>query len=443
MAHAVIMPRQGQSVESCIMTELSKKVGDTVSVGETLFVCETDKASFEVESEVSGTLLAWLCEEEDDVPCLDNVCVIGEAGEDISEFLKADDSSDEAESKQEVSSQVEVSDKQQEETFVATVNKDDRIKISPRAKNTAINQSLDLTRAVATGPEGRIIERDVLNLAKIGAKLTSAASSGYTGGAVGTGLGGAVTTSDLANISANQGSVQKPIAAEYEDVKLSNVRKFIAKAMHASLSEMAQLTLNSSFDATSLMEFRSKVKNEGEASGLNNITLNDMILYAVSKTLQNHRECNAHYLDDKMRLFQSVNIGIAVDTPRGLLVPTVFGSNNMSLNELSKAAKGVITSSIDGSIAPDMLTGGTFTVTNLGALGIESFTPVINPPQTCILGVGSICEKVRTVNGQITTYKSMGLSLTHDHRALDGAPAAKFLKELVSALENFSLLLAK
>ena len=144
-----------------------------------------------------------------------------------------------------------------------------------------------------------------------------------------------------------------------------------------------------------------------------------------------------------MVFFNHVNLGIAVDTPRGLMVPTVFKAETLSLNDLSKAAKAVTTDAQNGSINPDLLTGGSFTVTNLGAMGIESFTPVINPPQTGILGVDTITTKVKVVNGQLVPYKAMGLSLTFDHRALDGAPAAKFLQALCKNLENFSLLLAK
>ena len=144
-----------------------------------------------------------------------------------------------------------------------------------------------------------------------------------------------------------------------------------------------------------------------------------------------------------MVFFNHVNLGIAVDTPRGLMVPTVFKAETLSLNDLSKAAKAVITDAQNGSINPDLLTGGSFTVTNLGAMGIESFTPVINPPQTGILGVDTITTKVKVVSGQLVPYKAMGLSLTFDHRALDGAPAAKFLQALCKNLENFSLLLAK
>ena len=168
-----------------------------------------------------------------------------------------------------------------------------------------------------------------------------------------------------------------------------------------------------------------------------------MVLYAVSRVILNHKDLNAYYMDDFMRYFNTVNIGVAVDTNRGLLVPTVFGAEKLSLNELSKAAKSVITDAQSGNINPDKLQGATFTVTNLGSLGVESFTPVINPPQTGILGVCTITRRVKEEDGEDVTYPAMGLSLTFDHRALDGAPAAKFLKELTFALENFDLLLTK
>lgn len=439
MAKAVIMPRQGQSVESCIITQWDKQVGDDVNIGDVLFSCETDKASFEVESEFAGVMLAQLAEEGDDVPCLDNVCVIGQEGEDISQLVG---------SAQETPV-VEILEAKQEAVVVDSatqakpeIRETGEQKISPRARQIATSQNVDLTRASATGPYGRIIERDVAQLAASGAKVNSAASATYTGGLEGTGLAGAVTTGDIDRAKATDQSTST-IASEYEDQKLSNVRKVIAKAMHASLSDMAQLTLNASFDATQIMEYRNTVKAKGESLGLGNITLNDMIVYAVAKTLQNHKECNAHYLGDQIRYFRDVNMGIAVDTDRGLLVPTVFGVNNMTLNELSGKAKDTIAKAKSGNISPDQLTGGTFTITNLGALGVESFTPVINPPQTCILGVCTIVDSVRARDGEISTYKSMGLSLTFDHRALDGAPAARLLNDICTALENFSMILGK
>ena len=148
-------------------------------------------------------------------------------------------------------------------------------------------------------------------------------------------------------------------------------------------------------------------------------------------------------LGDTMRYFNTVNIGIAVDTERGLMVPTVFGADKMSLNEISKQAKSVITAAQSGSINPDLLTGATFTISNLGSLGIESFTPIINPPQTAILGVDCVQKKIKEVNGEDVIYPAMGLSLTVDHRVLDGADAARFLKAVGFALENIDLLMAK
>jgi pyruvate dehydrogenase E2 component (dihydrolipoamide acetyltransferase) len=215
--------------------------------------------------------------------------------------------------------------------------------------------------------------------------------------------------------------------------------------MHASLAQSAQLTLNSSFDASAILKFRKNLKEKAQVLGLENITLNDIILYAVAKTLKNHRDANAHYLGELgvIRYFNTVNLGIAVDTGRGLVVPTIFYADRLSLSELAKESKKIIGEAQSGSIAPDKLKGGTFTVTNLGALGIESFTPVINPPQTCILGVNNITRRVKQVSNQDIFYDCMALSLTFDHRALDGAPAARFLQELCAGLENFVLLLAR
>ena len=444
MATLVIMPRQGQSVESCIITEFNKKVGDTVEVGDVLFSYETDKSSFEEPAPVAGKILAIFREEGDDVPCLENVLVIGNDGEDISEFIPKDADTPAAEAPKTETAPVEEKATTAAETVNVISATEGVGSISPRARLLAEKTNADLLKAVPTGPNGRIIERDVQRLVDMGPTVSGAAKSSYTVPVEGTGINGKVMLGDL-NAPATVEKTEAPATpvATYEDVKLSNVRKVIAKSMHASLSNMAQLTLNSSFDATKLMALRASLKNGAEKLGLANITLNDMVLFAVSRVILNHKDLNAHYMDDFIRYFNTVNIGIAVDTNRGLLVPTVFAAEKLSLNELSMAAKSVITDAQSGSINPDKLQGGTFTVTNLGSLGIESFTPVINPPQTAILGVDTITKRIKEVNGEDVTYPAMGLSLTFDHRALDGAPAAKFLKELCFALENFDLLLTK
>ena len=425
MATAVIMPRQGQSVESCIIGEWFKKVGDPVQEGDILFSYETDKSSFEEPAKQAGTLLAIFYGADDDVPCLTTVGVIGEPGESYAEFAP-DQAAGTAEApgmeapaaKAPAAAAVAAPAVQAEGSALRGV--------SPRARNAA--ERLHVDPAQATGPNGRVIERDIKALAQ--ASRT------------GTGLGGRVTAADQAAAPAAQAAPAVQGAdTEYQDVKLPNIRKVIAKSMFQSLSTMAQLTHTTSFDATCIMNFRKGLKAAPEQLQVPNITLNDIILFAASRVLPKHPDLNAHFLEDKMRYFRHVNLGIAVDTPRGLMVPTLMRAEEKSLKEIAAEAKALAAACQDGSINPDLLQGASFTVSNLGTLGIEHFTPVINPPQTGILGVDCIVERVRTVDGQITVYPAMGLSLTYDHRALDGAPASRFLQDMRAALENFQALL--
>lgn len=442
MATAVIMPRQGQSVESCIITEWAKKKGDTVAVDDVLFSYETDKSSFEEKSTVAGTVLEVFAGDGDEVPCLEVVCIIGEAGEDISALLPkkeeaaAPAAAPAAEAAPAVAEAPAAAPAPVAEAPaaapVAVEATGDILRISPRAKLLALKAGADLSKAVATGPMGRIIERDVNALLDAGKTTTTEAVEKFLAGE-------RVVVEETAEDAVAAAAPVKTTGG-YTDVKITNIRKVIAKSMHASLSNMAQLTLNASFDATEVMAFRKNLKANGEALGMGNITINDIVLYAVAKTLMAHKDLNAHWLDDVMRIFDNVNLGIAVDTERGLMVPTLMAAETMSLAELSANAKTLIKETQGGSISPDKLSGGTFTVTNLGSLGVESFTPVINPPQVAILGVCAITQRVKADG---TTYPAMGLSLTFDHRALDGAPAARFLKDLCANLEHFSLLLAK
>lgn len=436
MATPVIMPRQGQSVESCIITAWNKKVGDTVAEGDILFSYETDKSAFDEPAQVSGTILAILANDGDVVPCLDTVCYIGEAGEDISALVKADAPAAEApaaEAKKE-EAPAAAAPAAAPAAAVATKAEGDTIRISPRAKNLALQTGVDMTKVVPTGPHGRIIERDINAALDAGYVANAAAVEAFLAGNP-----IAVEEEAPAAAAVAAAAVADDVLAYIEE-PMTGIRKVISRQMHASLSEMAQLTLNSSFDATAMMNFRATLKANGEAMGLGKISLNDMVLYAVSRTLPNHPTINANLVGDNFRLFKHANIGMAVDTERGLLVPTIFAAEKMSLAEISAAAKGAAAKARDGKLSPDEMSGGSFTVTNLGSMGVESFTPVINPPQTAILGVCAITQRVRADG---TTYPAMGLSLTFDHRAVDGAPAARFLSDLCKALENFGLLLAK
>ena len=412
MANAVIMPKAGITVESCIIGTWEKKVGDVVKVGDVLFSYETDKASFECESTAEGTLLEVFFNEGDEVPCLVNVCAIGNPGEDCS-ALRPDSAAP-----QEVKPAEKIVEEKVEVAPIATTAvAGDKTAVSPRAKNLAERAGVDASLATPTGPNGRIIERDVRALMD----------------------NPVVASAPVAPVATPAPVVEE----EYKDVKFSGIRRAISKSMHTSLSTIPQLTHTISFDASTILAYRKMLKGaEGEYAG---ITLGDMVLYAVSRTLLNHPDLNATMLDDNnIRLYKHVNLGVAVDTPRGLMVPTIFRADEMSLLEISKAVKKLAAECREGNISPDKLSGGTFTVSNLGSMGVESFTPVINPPQTGILGVCCTTERVKKgANGAIEVYPAMALSLTYDHRAVDGSPAARFQKELAQNLENFTALLAK
>lgn len=453
MATPVIMPRQGQSVESCIIGKWYKAVGDKVTVGDDLFTYETDKAAFDEAAKVDGEILAIFFQENDDVPCLTNVCVIGEKGEDFSAF-DPNGSAAAAPATATTETAAALSPAVATATAPVVTTTDAPIgSISPRAKGVAEKHTVDLRQVEASGPKGRIIERDVRKAIDEGKFATGAAGTEFAAGTAGSGIGGRVSVADtLAPSAPAPVAASAPSAipvAERTEEKHSNIRKLIAKSMVGSLSTMAQLTYNMSFDATDILAFRARVKKAKEAGlteklGLpDSITINDIILYVVSRVVLSHKMCNAHYLDDKMVFFNTVNLGMAVDTPRGLMVPTLFGADRLSIAEISRQAKEKSAACQKGTISPDELKDGSITVTNLGSLGIESFTPVINPPQTCILGVNTLETKIRNVGGVAVPYSTMSLSLTADHRAVDGAPAARLLQDLCRALENFSLFLLK
>ena len=458
MAVAVIMPRQGNTVESCIITNWNKKKGDTVAVGDILFSYETDKAAFDEEAKEAGTLLEVFFEEGDDVPCLMNVCVIGNPGESVDEFRpQGDDAPAPAAEAAEEAPAAEAAPAAAEVQAQPVAISGD-MKISPRAKALAEERGADLSYVQATGPDGRVIARDVQALIDAGRLVSKAAAASYAGGIDGTGIGGKVTLADLANqgsapaaapaAAATAPAVElgKPVDDSYTE-PMSNMRKVIARTMMTSLSTMAQLTHNISFDCTEIQALRKNLKENGEAMGMNRITLNDIIMYAVARTLTmpQHRVLNANLIDDgkTMKYFQGVHLGMACDTERGLMVPTIFNADKMSLKQLSDTAKTLAAQCREGKISPDYLSGASFTVSNVGSMGIESFTPVINPPQTGILGVCTFTTRIKMVNGEMKPYPAMGLSLSYDHRALDGTPASLFLKDLCYNLEHFSLLLAK
>ncbi len=223
------------------------------------------------------------------------------------------------------------------------------------------------------------------------------------------------------------------------EVKLSNIRKIIAKRLHESLSGLAQYTLNAEADVSGILALRQRIKAQGEALGLANVNIGDMVMYAAVKALRQHPALNAEFDGAVVRQHSAINVGFACDTPRGLMVPVVPGAQRLSLAELAAKAKELAKQAAAGSLNPDFLLGGTFTVSNLGAFGITTFTPVINAPQVAILGVGATVLRPVRVGAGIEYREMILLSLTLDHRVVDGAPGARYLQTLTAVLENFEL----
>lgn len=442
MAELIVMPRQGNTVESCLIVEWKKKKGDPVVPGDILCSVETDKAAIDVEAEIGGTLLEILRGADEDVPVLDPIAVIGEPGEDFSALVSGSASS--AEKPLETAKTAARKEESAPASAAAAPPKPGSAPaaVSPRARNLAAAKGLDTAGLAGTGPGGRIIERDLLTVLGETAPATPAAiaalaqSAGASRPAAGSGIGGRVLSSDLGKTPA------APAGTGYTDIPVKSIRRIIAERMTASLSSTAQLTLNGSAPAESLLRWRSVFKNAGEESGVSGITLNDLVLFAVSRLLPMFPEMNAHFLGDTIRRFDSVHIGVAVDTPKGLMVPVIHNAERKSLKQISDELRLLAAKCREGSAAPEELSGGTFTVTNLGAYGIESFTPVLNAPEVAILGVCGIQPKPVTEGGETRFVPHMGLSLTIDHQAVDGAPGARFLQELSRRMAAFETLAA-
>ena len=443
MATIVVMPQLGNSVESCIIVEWMIAEGDTVSVDQTLASIETDKSTMEVPSTAEGTVLKLLWEEGDEVPVKDPLIIVGEPGEDISGLVPGGDAAP-----AEADAPAEQAAAAPEAAAPAFATARATGAVSPRARALAASNGVDASAiAEGSGPHGRVIERDVAAAIAAGPVLTSAARAAGVSAAEGTGIGGRVSVADAGRTAevAPAAAVAAPAAAAdfpgaSTSAPLKGVRKVVAKRMMESLTSTAQLTLNTTANAAGILAMRKKVKNADEALGLNKITLNDLVCFAVSRTLLKYPVFNAHLEDGVLTEFEQVHLGFACDTPRGLLVPVIRSAQALGLKAFSDEAKRLAGGAIDGSLSPEFLSGGTFTVSNVGSFGIETFTPVINLPQTAILGVGAITPRpVVAADGTIGVEQRLTLSLTIDHQVIDGADGARFLRDLVAAIENIDV----
>ncbi len=424
MAIPVMMPRQGQSVESCILGQWFKEVGEEVNEGDILFSYETDKASFEEEAKESGILLATFFEEGDEIPVLTNVAVIGQKGESIDEFKpgsEAPQSTEPEKPEETVEDSPKVFEFEVEDGESAS-----RIRISPLARNMAAKLGIDIQTIKGTGPHGRIIARDI--------EKTETASP----------------KKEQETVATPQAPAPKPSPAtviesgnDFEIKSIPNIRKLIATAMHQSLQNSAQLTHHMSADARQVLKLRKKFKKQLENGDVKqNVTINDLVCFAVIRALEKFPQANTHFLGDKIKWFKKVHLGLAVDTDRGLMVPALRNADDLSITGLSSQLKELSAAARNGNVNPDLLnpTAASFTVSNLGNYGVEMFTPVINLPQTAILGVCTIVPRPKELEDGVYGFvPMMGLSLTYDHQALDGGEATLFLAEIKNQIENLSL----
>ncbi len=440
MAEAVIMPKQGNTVESCILLEWKKQKGDKINKGDVICEVETDKAVIEVEAQRSGKILDIFFEEGDDIPVMTNIAVIGEEGEsyenlkpDILNKEDTDDKIEEEQITQRKATVKPVSKGLSRETLVSAMKG-----VSPRAKRLAEKQGMDAGQLPGSGPMGRVIERDVISALAGGEPLTPAAKEAVLQGDTlvptqGSGIGGRVTRRDLTSSFTND---------RFKDEKIKGVRKIIAERMLESLQNSAQLTLNSSVDAEALLSLRNVFKNSKSNKRFSTVNINDLLMFAVVKTLPNHAVINSLLLSDTIRYYENIHLGFAVDTPRGLMVATIKNAQNFSLIELSTEIKRLSSACRNNTIKPQELTDATFTVTNLGNYGIDDFTPVLNLPQTAILGIGRINLKPVRKDGDVKFVSHIGLSLTINHQVIDGVAGAMFLQDLAQNIKEINLLIA-
>ena len=497
MAHVVVMPKLGNTVESCVIVQWNVTEGQAVKTDTVLCEIETDKATMDVPAGAVGTLLKRLRNEGDDVPVLEPIALIGAAGEKVDATVagglaSAPAAPPSAERTAAPAGQPEpAAPPPQSAPLIQSAPaaapsaaiRGSSASASPRAKAFAREEGLPISFiAEGSGPGGRIIERDVRAALASSPGMTAAAKESAAGnGAVsdlavlrglydaatsgsaisggarngGSGLGGRVTLADLAAAKAaglsaapaTAGASTPPASdsvfpGPFSDTPIKSIRKIIADRMTHSLQTSAQITLNTSAPADRLLALRNRFKNSEPSRGFTGITIGDMVAFAAVQVLEKHQKLNAHVVDGVLRSFARVHLGLAVDTPRGLMVPVLRDARALSLRQFSERSKLLARSCIEGSPNPDLLSGSTFTVTNLGAFGIESFTPILNEPETAILGVDCVMPRaIAGPDGKPAIEMRIGFSLTVDHRVVDGADGARFLKDLVDYIANIDIVM--
>ena len=405
--HVITMPRLSDTMEEGTVASWFKKVGEEVEEGEILAEIETDKATMEFESFYSGTLLHIGLNEGDSAKVDSLLAIIGPTGTDISHYLNVsvkieseDSQKEELKIEQKAESKI-TEDNDSSVKSIVNVNSE-RIFISPLAKKLANDKNIDISTIQGSGENGRIIKSDIEN---------------YKEPLLQTKAQPTMSTSDI---------------QEYSEVNHSQMRKVIAKRLSESKFSAPHYYLNVELDMSETIAFRKQCNTIPDTK----ISFNDIIIKACAVALRNNPSVNSQWFDDRIRYNNYVNIGVAVGVDDGLIVPVLKNADKMSVAEISTTVKEMAGLARDKKLTPEMMQGSTFTISNLGMFGIESFTSIINPPNSVILSVGAIIQKPVVKDGEIVVGNTMKLTLACDHRVVDGLTGSKFLQALKPLIEN-------
>ena len=404
MAEIIRMPKMSDTMEEGVIAEWLKKVGDEVKSGDVLAEVETDKATMELESYDDGILLHIGVKNGDSVPVNGVIAIIGDKGEDVDDILKNLNSTPNEEKVEDISE--EKKETKSEETVIEKTNDNDRkrIKVSPLAKKLASDKGVNLSEVSGSGDGGRIVKSDIENFS------------------------GSIDSIDEKTVE-----LPKIYSKEsFEEIPVTQMRKTISKRLSESKFSSPHFYLTMEIDMENCINGRKKINESSERK----ISFNDIILKAVAVSLRKHPMVNSSLLDDKIRLNHHIHIGVAVAVDDGLLVPVIRFADNKSLSHISMEVKDLATKAKQKQLQPSDWEGNTFTISNLGMFGIDEFTAIINPNDSCILAVGGIKNTPVIKNGEIVPGNIMKVTLSCDHRIVDGATGSAFLNTLKELIED-------
>ncbi|UTR10399.1 2-oxo acid dehydrogenase subunit E2 [Evansella sp. LMS18] len=431
MSKAIVMPKMGMGMKEGTVVLWHKEEGETVEKGEPVVSVSSDKIENEIESPVDGTLIKAMVDVDEVVPVGQPIAYVGEPGERIEEEARSAGAGNEG------GNSVEAENTDSNEYVAASLATMDpptpekteapgrgRKRVSPAARKLAKQKSVDLETVIGTGPQGRITKADIIKAAEQTAEPAN--------------------TEEVPKPTEVKLRIRKPEEDKNSNVReYTGVRRIIGKRMHESLQNTAQLTIMKSVDVTELMNLQKKLRVEmGNLEVEGKITVTDLLAKAVTLALLKHPFMNSALQDERIEEYEHVHLGIAAANDRGLVVPVVFNAEKETLIGLSRQIGELGRKAKEGLLTSDEIKGSTFTITNLGASGVSYFTPVLNPPETGILGVGSIEEQAVFKDGEPVPVKKLPLSLSFDHRVTDGEPASRFLNTVAAYLENPYMLLA-